>query len=381
MNKEKIAKYIKNHKMILTIAGLLIIAPLSFVLVMSKPKLELKIFDGTLIWDYNKKIGDNKYVLYRNGEKILSSNQIKFRDNESGDKSEPDDVSNIDVKYKEDNIIVSWNKPKDNGNTNNYYVALEDNTGNIILKSNEVSMESTSGISGYKIEFNNEEKNLSTNEYVIDSKNIKEGIYDFNVTAIDGAGNESKSFSKIIEIFRPYIKNNEIHINNKKKYVYKAYVNGDQITVDENKIKVDELKDINAPEQIKKISVWNRGTSASILWSAVKDTGSTYDVEIKGTTVDGDKVAGTGEINCEASGVKGYYYAIKDTMDYKLSYSDKFTSKTLILNAELPYETNYLHVAAVDNEGNIGQSYVKVLEGNIDESEVIDKVGDQITIE
>ena len=366
MNKEKIAKYIKNHKVMLTIAGILIIAPLSFVLVMSKPKLELKIFDGTLIWDYNKKLDDNKYVLYRNGEKILSSNQIKFRDNESGDKSEPDEVSNIEVKYKEDNIIVSWNKPKDNGNTNNYYVAVEDNAGNVVLKSNEVSMESVSGISGYKIEFNNKEKNLNTNEYVIDSKGVKEGIYDFNVIAVDGAGNESKSFSKIIEIFRPYIKDNEIHINNKKKYVYKAYVNGDQITVDENKIKVDELKDINAPEQIKKISVWNRGTSASILWSAVKDTGSTYDVEIVGRTVDGDKVSGAGEINCKSSGVKGYYYAIKDTMDYKLSHGDKFTSKTLILNAELPYETNYLHVAAVDNEGNIGQTYVKVLEGNID---------------
>lgn len=381
MKKETIMNYVKKHKVIIlstfVFAGVLG----TLVTIQFKPKLELKLFDGTLIWDYNRNIGGNNYVLYRNDEKVIASKQIKYRDSEYGDKTPPNDIEKLDIVYKEEDIILSWKEPKDNGNTNNYYVTVEDEDGNILVKSNEVSMESISGVADYRINFNNKEQNVVGTEFKINSKDLKEGKYELVITARDRAGNEGNEYIKEIEIYRPYVKDNKIYINNDKKYTYKAFVNCEEISINGNEIDVQELKDIDAPNQIKKVSVWNRGDNASILWSSVKDSGSKYDVSIVGTSSGGDKVVGTGEVTVKSSGVKGYYYAIKDTMEYVLNSSDMFTSKTLILSVDLPYETNYLHIAAVDNNGNIGQAYVKVLDGNVNEAEVIDKVGDKIVVE
>lgn len=373
-------KFTKKHKLLLLLGGVVVSIPVAAIMYINKPKLELKIFDGTLIWKYNKSIGNANYVLFRDDEEILISKEIKYRDNNSGDKLAPESVDALDIVYKEDDIIFSWKKSNDLGNVNKYYVAVRSKDGEIIAKSNEILVESISGIAEYEIKFNNNVYVVDKEECTINIKDIKDGIYDICITVKDKAGNVSDTYTENIEIYRPYIENNEIKINDSKKYSYKAYIDNEQINLINNKIDLNDLRDLAAPNKIEKISVWNRGDSASIMWSPVKDNASKFDVVIVGNTVSGDKVAGAGEVTGKASGVDGYVYAITESADYKLTASDNFTNKTVLLNVNLPYEKNYIHVAAIDKAGNIGIPFVKIIDNNIDESSVIAEVGDEIEI-
>lgn len=377
----KIKEFIKRHKLLAGFGVALVVLLTGTVFIITKPTLKLHMFDGMLVWKYNKGLKNEKFALYRNDDEILFSNQTKYRDNNSGDKSSPNKIESIDLVYKEDSIILSWKAPKDNGNTNVYKVVVRDNEGKIKASSKELVAESISGISGYEIVFNGKTYETVSTEFAIDISNIKEGAYDFKIVAKDKAGNLSEEYVENIEIYRPYLDGNEIKINSDKKYSFKAYSNGNSISVVNNKINKDELSDLTSPDKVANISVWNRGNKASIVWDAVKDNGTTHNVEIVGSTVSGDKAQGVSKIKGKASGVKGYYYAITNSNDYILSTKDKFTEETELLEVELPYEKNYLHIAAIDNSGNVSEVVVKRIDNSINESYVIKKVGDRVIIE
>ena len=377
----KIKEFIKRHKLLAGFGVALVVLLTGTVFIITKPTLKLHMFDGMLVWKYNKGLKNEKFALYRNDDEILFSNQTKYRDNNSGDKSSPNKIESIDLVYKEDSIILSWKAPKDNGNTNVYKVVVRDNEGKIKASSKELVAESISGISGYEIVFNGKTYETVSTEFAIDINDVKEGTYDFKIVVKDKAGNLSDEYVETIEIYRPYLDGNEIKINSNKKYSFKAYVNGSAISVTDNKINKDELSDLTSPDKVANISVWNRGTKASIIWDKVKDNGTTHDVEIIGTTVNGDKAQGVSKIKGNATGVKGYYYAITDSDDYILSLNDKFTKETELLEVELPYEKNYLHIAAIDNRGNVSEVVVIRIDNSINKDYVIKKVGDRVVVE
>lgn len=376
-----IKSFIKRHKILTGLTVSLVMLSIGTLFFIMKPNINLRMFDDALVWKYNKDLGNKKFVLYRNGEEILCSNQTKYRDDVSGDKSSPENIDYVDFMYNENSIIISWSAPVDKGSINVYKVGLKNDNNDVKIFSKEVIRESISGIAGYEVVFNGKTCDVESNEFFIDISDMKEGEYDFKIVAKDNAGNLSDEFLDTIEIYKPYLDGNEIKINSNKKYIFKAFVDGTDVSVFNNKIDEKGLSDLTAPNKVETISIWNRGSRASVIWGKVKDKGTVHDIELVGIDVSGGKVSSTAKIKSEAAGIKGYYYAITNSDDYILSINDKFVEDTELVDIKLPYETNYIHIAAMDNSGNVSEVTVKRIDENLNENYVIDEIGDKVIVD
>lgn len=359
MNKDKISSFIKKRKIILGLIPCFVVLPVFVFARISKPNIDLNVFDSTLIWRYNKNLGDDKFVVYKNGEVLLSTKQTKLKDNVNMDKTPPNSIEELNITHSGKKINIEWNEPNDNGDTNTYKINVEDDKGNIKASSNEMVLNSTSGVSEYKILFNGNEFYVSDTEFEINSEDIDEGIYNIDIVAIDKTGNKSDVLRKTLDIYKPYISNDKIEIDNGKEYDYKLYLGGKNIKVNGNVIDMSTVRDISAPDALSNVLIWNRGSSLSAIWKPTKDLGSKYDVEIIGTDRYGNTVANEDILEGKESGVKGYYYAIKSGDGYTLSSEDSFSKGTILLNANIDVENPYFYIAPVDNAGNMGEVLIK----------------------
>lgn len=358
----KFLAFIKKHKFSTAMLTIFVIAPVVGYGVMNKEKVDLHVFDKTLVWSYNRPLGENNYVLYRNGKAIFSTKQqTKLKDYE-GDLIAPEEITEFNTEYSPKGITFTWNRPLDSGSVNEYYVNVESNIGGIVSSSDKVTLESSSGVSYYIVSFNNKDETVKEESFSLDTKDIAEGIYDIKIVAVDESGNKSNPFIKSIEIYKPYIVNNKIRNNSSKAFNYKVYLDGRGIAVKGHKIDASNFEDTSAPNTVSDIKVWLRGDSASLIWTPVKDNGTNYSVEIVGEAEDGEKVIGNGNVSSYVSGVSGYYYRINALSEYTVSSEDKFTTSTLLANEDIPYDNTYIHIAAVDKNGNIGDTFTKLIE-------------------
>lgn len=119
-------------------------------------------------------------------------------DHSAQDLTPPDTVSGITASQKDNQINISWNVPKDNGNTYEYYVQATGNSDNLKRISDTVSATITTGIKGYSYVIDQNPDTEPDNTVDTTSNNItvsinKEGKYYLHIKAIDNAGNASQT--------------------------------------------------------------------------------------------------------------------------------------------------------------------------------------------
>lgn len=119
-------------------------------------------------------------------------------DHSAQDLTPPDTVSGITTSQKDNQINISWNVPKDNGNTYEYYVQATGNSDNLKRISDTVSATITTGIKGYSYVIDQNPNTEPDNTVNTTSNNItvsinKEGTYYIHIKAIDNAGNASQT--------------------------------------------------------------------------------------------------------------------------------------------------------------------------------------------
>lgn len=119
-------------------------------------------------------------------------------DHSAQDLTPPDTVSGITASQKDNQINISWNVPKDNGNTYEYYVQATGNSDNLKRLSDTVSATITTGIKGYSYVIDQNPDTEPDNTVDTTSNNInvsisKEGTYYIHIKAIDNADNASQT--------------------------------------------------------------------------------------------------------------------------------------------------------------------------------------------
>ncbi len=134
---------------------------------------QIKYSKGSQIRSVSCNDGDNSYE-----DNIIKNNTNQFFYNKISidlkDKAVPNSVEVIDTKVMEDNMIINFEKPKDNGTSYNYYIS---NKG----KEKKLEMYAKSDIKGYSYIIDNTEENEADNQInKLDNEPILEQKLDWN---------------------------------------------------------------------------------------------------------------------------------------------------------------------------------------------------------
>lgn len=117
--------------------------------------------------------------------------------------------------------------------------------------------------------------------------------------------------------------------------------------------------DITKPSPIYQVKVSSSGKNISASWDAASDLGTTYDYYVQSYNKGTSTVLKTSNYQSPAvlSGLKGYVYLVNTTENTTITSSSGCTFTTATsCNTTIPSTSGiyYLHIAAIDNAGNIG---------------------------
>jgi len=148
--------------------------------------------DGNATPDEQKVLANTLFYL---GQVTTNTSWL---DHSAQDLTPPDTVSGITASQKDNQINISWNVPKDNGNTYEYYVQATGNSDNLKRISDTVSATITTGLKGYSYIIDQNPNTEPDNTVDTTSNNItvsinKEGKYYLHIKAIDNADNASQT--------------------------------------------------------------------------------------------------------------------------------------------------------------------------------------------
>jgi co-chaperonin GroES (HSP10) len=136
-----------------------------------------------------------KTRLYRGDTMLYEGYLSDYEDKEATDKEKPNSVSTLQVKSKEDSIVMDIERPFDNGTPYEYTVKAVSNKGDII-SSEKKNVTVTSGVDGYSYVIDTNATTIPDDS--IDSRNDSVSIpvtsnakHYIHIKAIDKAGNVS----------------------------------------------------------------------------------------------------------------------------------------------------------------------------------------------
>lgn len=323
----------------------------------------------------NVKMGyATKAELYRDGVKIYEGFLSDYDDYEAIDKAKPDSISTINVNNTGNQINISFEEPIDHGTTYNYQVKAIKHTGDII--SSEVkSVTITSGIKGYSYVIDSNPNTIPDDIVDVITSNISEEINPnvknyIHIKVIDNEGNVSQVFHQEINV--PVLTAIPVHQENyirlewdildtSKLYSYNIYQKREDLSTF-NKISSNNTnkifnnytgKDITGPTKptITDVRMINNGNTIHIEYTNAKDRGTKYYYYVEGNAQNTKVQSNIAEATIK-TGLKGYSIVVDQNPDTIPDNIIETTELSFDINQKF-YQRFYVHVAAVDNAGNI----------------------------
>lgn len=339
---------------------------LSILFFVPKEKIELYIEDNHITWkdESGKNTLGSKYYIYNDDFLVNKvTEQSYFLTKEKLiDEEGPEKVNKVNINYTEKTIYFTWEDVKDLGTNNNIWVSLYNENEKQISYSNSVNMNYSSGVYKYILELNGEEYEIYDTEFTVERERLNSGITMAKLYAIDNRGNKGVVSNIPLYNYNIILSKEDnllrYHIDDStQEYKYKAYINGEEkgfisSAEDLNSLIIDK----SAPSLVTNTNFDIKNKKVNITWKDVVDTGTDYLVRLEsyGLTYYNTAYSDDIKIN-KTSETKGYFYAINKTDDYIVTDEDDFTNRTDI-DFEGDYGRYYIHLAAVDNEGNLSKT-------------------------
>lgn len=339
---------------------------LSILFFVPKEKIDLYIEDNHITWkdESGKNTLGSKYYIYNDDFLVNKvTEQSYFLTKEKLiDEEGPEKVNKVNINYTEKTIYFTWEDVKDLGTNNNIWVSLYNENEKQISYSNSVNMNYSSGVYKYILELNGEEYEIYDTEFTVERERLNSGITMAKLYAIDNRGNKGVVSNIPLYNYNIILSKEDnllrYHIDDStQEYKYKAYINGEEkgfisSAEDLNSLIIDK----SAPSLVTNTNFDIKYKKVNITWKDVVDTGTDYLVRLEsyGLTYYNTAYSDDIKIN-KTSETKGYFYAINKTDDYIVTDEDDFTNRTDI-DFEGDYGRYYIHLAAVDNEGNLSKT-------------------------
>lgn len=352
-----------------------------------KSKIDVKIENNALLWvNRGNDIGsDYLYEIYNDEFKIasLSGNGYILSDTDLIDIDGPSKIKDVVLFYGKDSIDIVWGDAEDVGTKNTFTVLMVDCDGKSKYISNKDEIIYSSGVGRYIVKNNGVNIDSVNTKFSVQRNSLQPGINYISVVAQDKRGNLGKE-AKIPIYNYPIIITFDgetvgYHIDDRNQtYELVAYVNGEKLELGNNISKLNEyIKDVNAPTNVKDIKIQVNDKSVKFNLSPVKEVEQKYNVSIQGTGLTYKNVSYSDEIEVvTTSGVKGFYYQINTIEEYTVTDNDSFINN-LEFKKDLDYGDYYIHIASVDNAGNVSDTYTKKFKVDIP---IVEEVKDNIII-
>lgn len=352
-----------------------------------KSKIDVKIENNTLLWvnRANDIGGDYLYEIYNDEFKIasLSGNGYILSDTDLIDIDGPSKIKDVVLFYGKDSIDIVWGDAEDVGTKNTFTVLMVDCDGKSKYISNKDEIIYSSGVGRYIVKNNGVNIDSVNTKFSVQRNSLQPGINYISVVAQDKRGNLGKE-AKIPIYNYPIIITFDgetvgYHIDDRNQtYELVAYVNGEKLELGNNISKLNEyIKDVNAPTNVKDIKIQVNDKSVKFNLSPVKEVEQKYNISIQGTGLTYKNVSYSDEIEVvTTSGVKGFYYQINTIEEYTVTDNDSFINN-LEFKKDLDYGDYYIHIASVDNAGNVSDTYTKKFKVDIP---IVEEVKDNIII-
>lgn len=331
-----------------------------------KQKIDLVNKDGIFQWINRGEVDSDEfcYELYNGEFKIVSlkGDGYKVLEGDLIDVDGPSRVTDATIMYDKEYVYIYWSEAEDLSTKNIFQVFMIDKDGKDKYMSNKETVEYASGVDRYIIKSNGLNVDAVNNSLKINRASLVNGLNYVTIVAQDKRGNLGKE-AKIPIYNYPIVisydgENIGYHIDDRNQtYNLTAYINGEKFEIGNNIAKLNEyIKDIKAPSKVDKINVSVSDKNVRINWSPSKDVIQKYTVSLEGIGANYQNVSYSDYIDIDTtSGLKGYYYSINDKKDYVVSNVDNFVD-TVELSKSLEYGKYFIHVAAVDNKGNVGET-------------------------
>lgn len=331
-----------------------------------KEKIRLYIEDNHITWvdESGKNALGNKYYIYNDDFLVNKvTEQSYFLTKEKLiDEEGPEKVNKVSINYSEKSIYFTWEDVKDVGTNNNIWIALYDENEKQISYSNSVNMNYSSGVYKYILELDGEEFEVYDTAFTVDRENLKNGVTIAKLYAVDNRGNKGAVSNIPLYNYNVILSKEEnllrFHIDDStQEYKYKAYINGE----DKGFISNDEelnlfIIDEKAPHVVSKTSFDIKDKKINITWEEVVDEGTDYLVRVESYGLTYYNTAYSDDIKIsKITDTKGYFYAINKSNNYIVTDKDNFTVRTDV-DFEGDYGKYYIHLAAIDNEGNLSKT-------------------------
>lgn len=342
-------------------------------------KIVLEVDAQEVSWVMNKSFDTSsyEYELFRDGKRALVTKATKYMEPVSTDTESPDKITSIKLNKNNDVFTFSWKEPKDNGVELNYKIKATNKGFGKSYESRELNAEIISGVEKYIINIDGKKYESVTPNFNVDINSLKYGSHTLEVSAIDYAGNVSKS------------KKIDFKVDNTKFFIddYKLATNNPDITdetydlylVKEREIEKDGKKVLEKEKlpiklgdyistyfinrQVPEISnprYLYESDLLNITWEENTFGANDTDFYIECKSKKGIKSYKSEKMNYGSGDfLPGYYYQVNKDPLYTVNKTDSYTMDN---NVSLDYnrydktKIYYFHVASANEYGNLSKT-------------------------
>ena len=339
----------------------------------------LAIDSQEISWSMNKGLDKNsyQYEIFRDGKRAAITRDSKFIESLKVDTKAPNKVNMVRLNKDKNTYRFTWKEPKDNGVDVNYKVKATNRGIGASYESEDICKTIISGVEKYIVDIDGKKYESSTPYFEVNINSLKCGSHTFSVSAVDYAGNISKS-KKIdfkLDNTKFFIEDYKIATNNEELtnelydfYLVKEYeVKKDgKMSIEERKTKIqlgDYISTYFVNNNIPNISnpryLYEDGL-INVTWEENKFGTNNTEFYIECKSKKGIKSYKSGKMSYTSGDfLPGYYYQVTTDPLYKIKKNDSYTMDN---NVNLDYnrfdktKLYYFHVASANEHGNLSKT-------------------------